>query len=291
MAYRHKNELLDIEGDLIGWDEESGADPVNEELERDAAAERQIELESALEQDEHPLDSEWDLEGEEEETEPVSEKRLKREIRAEAVRRLEEAARTEADFSVVIKEWDKLDQNRERRERSYEHLRGDLPLDYQAVSEPKLIPRWMNDTAYRQIMAGNFLDILFNCPYEMHQLTADPFISRMIEELSEDHKEVLYFLSLRLWSATQLALAREQSDRNIRKLRKTIHKNLQRQMFGYLYSKRERGKSLTLRERQFIEEYSALAEEQGKDAVIRRENKNNRRKRKPPLMAGTAEGE
>lgn len=291
MAYRNKNELLDIEGDLFGWDDEFSISLTNEALERDAAAERQIELESALEQDEHPLDSEWDLEGEEEEAAPTSEKRLKREIRAEAVRRLEEAARTEADFSVVIKEWDKLDQNRERRERNYEHLRGDLPLDYQAVSEPKLIPRWMNDTAYRQIMAGNFLDILFNCPYEMHQLTADPFISRMIEELSEDHKEVLYFLSLRLWSATQLALAREQSDRNIRKLRTTIHKNLQRQMFGYLYSKREQGKSLTLRERQFIEEYSVLAEEQGKDAVIRRENKTNRRKRKPPLMAGTAEGE
>ena len=256
------------------WDDESSISLTNEALERDAVAERQIELET-----------------EEEEAAPTSEKRLKREIRAEAVRRLEEAARTEADFSVVIKEWDKLDQNRERRERSYEHLRGDLPLDYQAVSEPKLIPRWMNDTAYRQIMAGNFLDILFNCPYEMHQLTADPFISRMIKDLSEDHKEVLYFLSLRLWSATQLALAHEQSDRNIRKLRKTIHKNLQRQMFGYLYGKRERGKSLTLRERQFIEEYSALAEEQGKDVVIRRENKTNRKKGKPPLMTGTVEGE
>lgn len=273
------------------WDDESSISLTNEALERDAVAERQIELESALEQDEHPLHDEEELETEEEEAAPTSEKRLKREIRAEAVRRLEEAARTEADFSVVIKEWDKLDQNRERRERNYERLRGDLPLDYQAVSEPKLIPRWMNDTAYRQIMAGNFLDILFNCPYEMHQLTADPFISRMIAELSEDHKEVLYFLSLRLWSATQLALAREQSDRNIRKLRKTIHKNLQRQMFGYLYGKRERGKSLTLRERQFIEEYSALAEEQGKDVVIRRENKTNRKKGKPPLMTGTVEGE
>ena len=269
------------------WDDESSISLTNEALERDAVAERQIELESALEQDEHPLHDEEELETEEEEAAPTSEKRLKREIRAEAVRRLEEAARTEADFSVVIKEWDKLDQNRERRERNYEHLRGDLPLDYQAVSEPKLIPRWMNDTAYRQMMAGNFLDILFNCPYEMHQLTADPFISRMIisrmiEELSEDHKEVLYFLSLRLWSATQLALAREQSDRNIRKLRKTIHKNLQRQMFDYLHSKRERGRSLTLRERQFIEEYSALAEEQGKDAVIRRENKTTRKKKPAP---------
>ena len=123
------------------WDDESSISLTNEALERGAAAERQIELESALEQDEHPLHDEEELETEEEEASPTSEKRLKREIRAEAVRRLEEAARTEADFSVVIREWDKLDQNRERRERSYEHLRGDLPLDYQAVLEPKLIPQ------------------------------------------------------------------------------------------------------------------------------------------------------
>ena len=109
---------------------------------------------------------------------------------------------------MVIKEWDKLDQNRERRERNYEHLRGDLPLDYQAVSEPKLIPRWMNDTAYRQMMAGNFLDILFNCPYEMHQLTADPFLSKIVERLKDEHKEVLYFLSLRLYSTAKVAVMR-----------------------------------------------------------------------------------
>ena len=71
---------------------------------------------------------------------PVSEKRLKREIRAESIRRLEEAARTESDFRVVVDEWNKLDRNRERRERDHENLRGDVPLEYQAVSEPKLIP-------------------------------------------------------------------------------------------------------------------------------------------------------
>ena len=62
-------------------------------------------------------------------------------------------------------------------------------------------------------------------PYEMHNLTADAFVSHIVEELSEEHKEVLYFLSLRLYSTTQLAAVRGQSDRNIRKLRKTIHKN------------------------------------------------------------------
>ena len=111
-------------------------------------------------------------------------------MRAEAIRRLEEAARTEKDFRAVVEEWNKLDRNRERRERDHENLRGDVPLEYQAVPEPKLIPRWMNNPTYRQLMAGNFLDILFDCPYEMYNLTADAFISRMVEELSEEHKEV-----------------------------------------------------------------------------------------------------
>ena len=278
MAYLSDDELLDTEGGFTGWDDETGAGATEETLEQALAEERLAELESELEQDEHPIDYEAELEDEEEEAAPVSDKRLKREMRAEAIRRLEEAARTEKDFRAVVEEWNKLDRNRERRERDHENLRGDVPLEYQAVPEPKLIPRWMNTPAYRQLMAGNFLDILFDCPYEMHYLSADPFISGMIENLSEEHKEVLYFLSLRLYSTTRLAAIRGQSDRNIRKLRKTIHKKLQRQMYDHLCSKPENG--LTLRERRFLEEYSKIAKKQGKDAVIRRENKTKRRKKK-----------
>lgn len=277
MAYLTADELLDTEDGFTEWDDGTGAG-AEETLEQALAEERLAELESELEQDEHPIDYEAELENEEEEAAPVSDKRLKREIRAEAVRRLEEAARTEKDFQAVVEEWNKLDRNRERRERDHENLRGDVPLEYQAVPEPKLIPHWMNNPAYRQLMAGNFLDILFDCPYEMHNLTADTFISRMVEELSEEHKEVLYFLSLRLYSTTQLAAIRGQSDRNIRKLRKTIRKKLQRQMYDHLCSKPENG--LTLRERRFLEEYSKIAKKQGKDAVIRRENKTKRRKKK-----------
>ena len=80
------------------WDDESSISLTNETLERDAAAERQIELEAPWSMTSDPLHDEVELETEEEEAAPTSEKRLKREIRAEAVRRLEEAARTEADF-------------------------------------------------------------------------------------------------------------------------------------------------------------------------------------------------
>lgn len=278
MVYLFDDELLDTKDDFTGWDNKTGTEAAEEALEEALAKERLAELESELEQDERPIDYEAELESEEEETALASGKRLKREIQAEAIRRLEEAARTEKDFRDVLEEWNKLDRNRERRERDHENLRGDVPLEYQAVPEPKLIPCWMNNPTYRQLMAGNFLDILFDCPYEMHNLTADAFVSRMVEELSEEHKKVLYFLSLRLYNSTQLAAVRGQSDRNIRKLRKTIHKKLQRQMYEYLCIKPENG--LTLRERQFLEVYSKTARKQGKDAMIRRENKTKHRKKK-----------
>ena len=278
MAYLFDDALLDTKDDFTGWDNKTGTEAAEETLEEALAKERWAEMESELEQDEHPIDYEAELENEEEEAALSSGKRLKREIQAEAIRRLEEAARTEKDFRDVVEEWNKLDRNRERRERDHENLRGDVPLEYQAAPEPRLIPRWMNNPAYSQLMDGNILDTLFDCPYEMHNLTADSFVSRMVEELSEEHKEVLYFLSLRLYSTTRLAAVRGQSDRNIRKLRKTIHKKLQRQMYDHLCTKPENG--LTLRERQFLEEYSKITRKQGKDTVIRRENKTKRRKKK-----------
>ena len=97
MAYLSDDELLDTEGGFTGWDDGTGTGAAEETLEQALAEERLAELESELEQDEHPVDYEAELETEEEEAAPVSEKRLKREIRAEAVRRLEEAARTEKD--------------------------------------------------------------------------------------------------------------------------------------------------------------------------------------------------
>ena len=270
--------LLDAADGFAIWDDALEDDTLAQELER----ERAVELESELEQDERPIDYDAELEDAEEEAAPTSEKRLKRELRAEALRRLEDAARTAEDFAVVVEEWNKLDRNRERRERDHENLRGDVPLEYQAVPEPKIVPRWLNNPAVRQLCSGNFLDILFDCPYEMHQLTANAFLSDMIEE----HKEILYFLSIRLYSTTQMAQVRGQSDRNIRKVRNTIRKKLQKKLYAHLCQMQDEDKSLTLRERQFIEEYAALLEEKGKDTVIRRENKTKRRKKKAVLDGG-----
>ena len=281
-----EDDALELSEDgFADWADSSDGAPEDERLEEALAEERTLELESELEQDEHPRDYAAELEDEDEEDEaaPKSDKRLKREILAEALKRTEESARTLKDFQGVIAEWDRLDRNRERRERDHENLRGGVPLEFQAVPEPRIVPLWMNDPEYRQLCSGFFLDILFDCPYEMHELTADKFISDMIRDLSEEHKEVLYFLSLRLYSATKLAALRGQSDRNIRKLRMTIQKKPQRRMYEHLSEKLEKDYSITLREREFVEEYEALPQTMGKDAVIRRENKTKPRKKKAAL--------
>ena len=61
---------------------------------------------------------------------------------------------------------------------------------------------------------------------------------------------------------------------------------LQRRMYEHLSEKLEKDYSVTLREREFVEEYEALLQAMGKDAVIRRENKTKPRKKKAALDDG-----
>ena len=273
---------MDADG-FADWEDASDGAPENESLEEALTDERTLELESELEQDEHPRDYHAELEDEEDEAAPKSDKRLKREILAEALKRTEESARTLKDFQGVIAEWDRLDRNRERRERDHENLRGDVPLEFQAVPDPKIAPLWMNLPRFRQLCQGNFLDIIVSCPYELHELTANRFLSKLFFTLSDEQKEVLYYLFVKQYSTTRLAAIRGQSDRNIRKLRMTIQKKLQRRMYEHLSEKLENDHGLTLREREFMEEYESLLQTMGKDAVIRRENKTKPRKKKATL--------
>ncbi len=134
----------------------------------------------------------------------------------------------------------------------------------------------MAESEQQLLNKGSFLDLIFDCPYEMHNLTADPFLSKIIQELNEDHKEVLYFLSLRLYSTVKVARLRGQSDRNIRKLRDTYTRKLQKKLYAHLIQK----PSLTLREQEFVTLYAASLDANGKKAAkVKRENKTPPRKK------------
>lgn len=235
--------------------EDSSDESYPEEAEADAAeqAQRQIALEQniidRLEADaaEHPFE---DDAGDEE----PERKKLKRELRAEALARLEDAARTQRDFENVIAWWDKLDANRERRERYHELSRSgdDVPLDYGVSANELFFPDTLNDVLEKQIRKGDFIDAIFYCPYDIHELVTEEYLSEILLELKEDHKELLFLWAVRLFSSTRIAAIRQQSDRNIRKIRNTMMKKIRKELLSALTDKAEKQLPMTLVEKAFL---------------------------------------
>ena len=235
--------------------EDSSDESYPEEAEADAAeqAQRQIALEQniidRLEADaaEHPFE---DDAGDEE----PERKKLRRELRAEALARLEDAARTQRDFENVIAWWDKLDANRERRERYHELSRSsdDVPLDYGASANELFFPDTLNDVLEKQIRKGDFIDAIFYCPYDIHELVTEEYLSEILLELKEDHKELLFLWAVRLFSSTRIAAIRQQSDRNIRKIRNTMMKKIRKELLSALTDKAEKQLPMTLVEKAFL---------------------------------------
>ena len=196
-------------------------------------------------------------------------KLLQREMRDEALRRYEEAARTVQDFKNLHATWDKLDANRERKERYHELLRGDVPIDYDVdYASTTFIPRWRNDPMERQMLQGYFLDYFCNCPYEMHDLTTKEYLRQILMGLKEEHKEIFYFLFLRQFSPQYVALMRGQTDRNIRKVRDTVLRKIRKKMNKQLLKIAADGYRLGEREMQFLFNYRLSKETPEEEDVI-----------------------
>ena len=239
---------------MPGWEDGLDSEPeISEEQSERLYKERLEEIEIQIEQDEHPPKLSGD--------EQPERKKLKRELQAEALARLEEAARTSADFKKVAVWWDKLDANRERRERYHEVLRSgdDLPLDFGMTRNGVCFPSGLNRTLARQIREGDFLDAIYNCPYELHELVADRNLSDILRDLKENQKELLFLWAVRLYSSTKIAAIRGQSDRNVRKVRATMLKQIHKKLLAALREKARQGLSLTFEEKAFLAENKKTA--------------------------------
>lgn len=279
-----KEEQEEVEHDLDYWAEEAESSDAVAEDERVTA---ELEdafiavVESEIEKENDPAGFDDGIpEDEHDASAPISFGTLRQETAEVAVDRTSKAARTEKDFKIVIGEMDRLDKNRRRRERYHEVLRGDVPLDYKTTYDGLIFPLFLSDPKQRLLHSGQFLDILFDCPYEMYELTGNTFLSRMVKDLKMEHKELLYYLSLHLYSTTRLASIRGQSDRNIRKVRDTYTRKLQKKLYRHLIQKRNNGGVLTLREKEFLSLYAEALEHQSKTgAKVKRENKSPKRKK------------
>ena len=178
---------------------------------------------------------------------------LHREARALAIRRIEESARTEADFENVLYWWDKLDANRERKERDHETGRSAVPLEWGAY-ELYLSDSPSYDMILRRLMlAGDFLDIIFDHPETVHELVTDADLSKILKEHFRHLKDVLYYLFLRDYSTAEYAESIGQTDRNIRGIRETALKKIRRLYGGILTYRKENRLPMTIDEKYFLE--------------------------------------
>lgn len=273
MNIRKHQELLDFWEYSHSFDSEDGTVPIDEDVTFEATRqELQIELEHfdemELKLELHPIKDD----AIQPEDEHPNKTMLKRELRAIALKRLEDGARTVSDFEEVIKEWDHLDSNRERKERYHEIGRENLDSKKDVAPLAIIIPAPINHAYWRQLMNGDFIDIISNCPYEMYNSLSDEDYSKIIYDLKDDHKELIYLLYLRDFTTNKLAALRNQSDRNIRGVRSTILGQIEKKVLMILVDRQIEAFPFTMEELNFLtrheEEIPATIEKLDKEKLV-----------------------
>lgn len=206
-----------------------------EKAQRRLAKEQRIIDEIEADAAENPIEDDSDDTGDEQ----PERKLLKRELRAQALKRLEDSARTLKDYENLVVWYDRLDANRQRKERYHELYRSgdDVPLDYGAAEGGLYFPDTLNDVLSKLERKGDFVDSIFYCPYDIHELVTDGDISNILRELSEDSKFLMFLWALRQYSSVRIAAIRGQSDRNIRKVRNTMLKKIRKKLLAALTEK------------------------------------------------------
>jgi hypothetical protein len=186
-----------------------------------------------------------------------NQKQLRRVVRAHALHLQEQAARSEQDFWELVKSYDKLDALCERKERYREKLSTENFIEWQLWSNETVIPRPLNHEWWRQILGGNFLDVIFDCPHEIEHLASSPSIHEPLKSLSDERKEILYYRAIRQWSPQRLAMFRGQTDRNIRKVYETALRQIRERLYARLSPRYKQDLPLTLEQREFCKNYKA----------------------------------
>ena len=184
-------------------------------------------------------------------------KQLQRDIKAAALERLEQAAKTPEDFRKIIKRWDNLDENRERKERYWEICRNneDFPLEWCEASWGTVFPKNLNTITAKQIRNGDFIDVIFDNPYDIHELVTEDYLCKILKGLKDEHKELLYLLAIKGYSTKEIEKIQGKSDRAVRYMRETVFNKIRKEAYKFLTSEQGKNHDMTLAEKKFVENY------------------------------------
>ena len=109
---------------------------------------------------------------------------------------------------------------------------------------------------------NNTTNIVCQC-FDIHELVTEEYLSEILLELKEDHKELLFLWAVRLFSSTRIAAIRQQSDRNIRKVRNTMMKKIRKELLSALTDKAVKQQPMTLVEKAFLADNGKAVDTEG----------------------------
>ena len=187
-------------------------------------------------------------------TEEERDELLKRESRILALKRIEESARTEKEFYEVIDIWNRLDDNRERKERAHEIGRPESILEWNSCELPNASIFNYDKVLDAQRQKGEFIDTIYDNPKGMCQLVTNGFLTGIIDELKQSRNELIYYLIIRDYTTSEYAQVTKTTDRNVRGTRKTAINKVRKEFDKALKCMEEQSLPLTIDERYFLKQ-------------------------------------
>jgi hypothetical protein len=198
----------------------------------------------------------------------MAKKLLKREAERIALTRMEDAARTQADFEDVIVEWNRLDRNRISRERYNEVSRPNAIMLHWDKINPNHDKGIFKDTLevvlpapfkchwWRQLLAGDYIDFINCTPDDMWNLVEYEDVSKQLKQLTDKQKEVIYLRVVQARSTTKISNMLDKTDRAIRKLYVSTINKLQDKLAVEIRKQLNSGSNnMTFDKRVFLSEY------------------------------------
>ena len=159
-----------------------------------------------------------------------------------------------------------------------ENYKADLP-DTELSDIGVVVPKPLDHVYWRQLLGGNFIDVILDCPHEIHDMTTSRPVRDFLTELDESHKEILYYWAIRLWSPQKIAALRGQTDRNIRKVYHNMIDDIRKKMYIRLRPRYIAGEPLTHNQREFCKNYWEQLDERQQSKLTRKSEEEERRRR------------
>ena len=169
---------------------------------------------------------------------------------AESISRIEDSARTQAEFENVIELWNARDK---RKNDAFDKKM--MPLANQTFDIgvfKKGSHRMTSQFSGRNHYYEDFLNPLYCCICQMHNLTEDADLSRLLEKATDKQKAVFFPRVIKNCTPQKIALCHGMTDRNVRDILDRTIAKIRKGMYEVLKPRQAEGVSLTLEQRGFV---------------------------------------